>query len=102
MSTQYRDGSWSPIEPLPDALDTFKDALEAGTAKCMVVGSEEEIAKAQDESATAKDIEELKRRILMLEAKRGLSLIHIPTKEQCASILTETTGNSANNGTEKE
>ena len=79
MSTQYRDGTWSDTEPVDDALETLKDAISDGSAKQFVVGTQEEILAAQDESKTQSDIDELKRRMDLIDARGGAGDIVVPS-----------------------
>lgn len=78
MATQYKDGTWSQIEPLNQARETFEDALQANLAKKFVVGSEEEIEQEQNQEKLAEQIEELKDRLNDLETKNSNSPIEIP------------------------
>ncbi len=96
MSTQYRDGTWSEIEPVDDALATLRTAIDNGSAKSFVIGTQGEILKAQNESSTEKEIAALCRRLAILEAERGLSLSAIPTRKQMDKILHEPTGDEDN------
>lgn len=87
MSTQYRDGTWSDIEPIPEAIDTFMEAVNDGSAKALVVGTKQEILQAQDNDADRKAIEELTRRVDMMEAKQGDSWLVLPSKQELRTIL---------------
>lgn len=89
MSTQYRDGSWREVEPINEALKTLKKAINDGSAKAFVVGTPEEISKAQDESKVEKELKAIQDRLLMLEAEEGVGLIVLPTREEKYEILTD-------------
>jgi len=88
MATEYRDGSFGETKPLKDALKEFGDALEDGTAKALHVGNAEEIeqVKTRKQADSAKEIEELKRRIDALESEKK-SPIRVPTWEEVNRVL---------------
>jgi hypothetical protein len=91
MSTAYRDGTFSPIEELPEALRTFNKALDQGAAKALLVGTREEVLADQQalvrdhENAEVSDqIADLKARIEALEGHDGI--ITEPTREEVAKF----------------
>lgn len=76
MATQYKDGSFSGIEPFPEAVETFNKALESGIAKAFFVGTEAEVTESMR-------LQKLNARIEALEerASKEDSPIAIPDDE---------------------
>ncbi len=79
MATQNMDGTWSEVEPLPEALKTLRDQLETGTARRFVVGSEQEIEEEKSKIDLEDKMSELTDRLDMVEARQDQSWVKIPT-----------------------
>ena len=79
MATQMIDGRWTETQPLPAALQTFQDALTAGTAKRFVVGTNEDVAEEKEAIAVDDELAAVKDRLAMLEARADQSMVAVPT-----------------------
>lgn len=82
MSTQYRNGAWSEIEPLAEALETFQNAVEGNIAKKFVVGQDEDEVK-EEQKTNEEKFEELRAQLEELQAKVDpTKAVKCPTFEQ--------------------
>lgn len=79
MSTQYIDGSWSQNEELPQALQTLRNAIDSGTAKRFVCGSDQEVTEEKKTIDLEGEISSLKDQIKELQARSDQSMVVIPT-----------------------
>jgi len=84
MSTQYRDDTFSEIEGFGDALETFNNALDSGTAKAFHVGTKAEIA-AEISLRKADKMSDLEDRLRNIEQKiqEAKSPIELADKVPC-------------------
>lgn len=82
MSTQLRDGTWTPIEDFPEALDTFHNALKEGIAKRFVVGTVEEIQEEQENFDLEKQIRNLRSDVEEIKARSHTGMIILPTDDE--------------------
>jgi len=87
MGTQYRDGSFGEIRPLPEALQEFLEANEAGLARSFHVGTEEEIKEIQKSEDFKSALADMHDRLKELEAKN--SIIKKATDEQVKAVTGE-------------
>ncbi|MFH1985644.1 MAG: hypothetical protein ABIL58_27745 [Pseudomonadota bacterium] len=82
MATQLTSGEWTPIEPLPEALETFQDLLTAGAARRFIVGTEQQIEEEQQTIELKYELEQLKQDVGFIKSKLSCSTIVAPTSEQ--------------------
>jgi len=84
MSTQYRDGTFSEIEPFPEALERFLDAKEAGLARSLHIGTKTEIKEIQKSEDFKSALNDMQSRLSDLEAES--SIIAKPTEDEIKII----------------
>lgn len=81
MSTQYKDGTFGETRPMPEAMEHFMDAMEAGTAKALLVGTAAEVEAQKAEAQQKQDMQALVDRVAELEAKHS-RVIEAPTLKE--------------------
>ena len=86
MATQYQDGSFGETKEMPEAMEEFFDAMEAGTAKAFHVGTPEQIEAAKEESSLSDKVVELAAKLKEFELERD-GVIVKPTFDEMAQIL---------------
>ena len=79
MATQYTDGTWGETKPLPEALDYFHEALNAGTAKRFIVGTPGEVREEKKRINLEEEVSELKDKVALMAARMDQSVIAVPT-----------------------
>jgi hypothetical protein len=90
MSTQTRDGTWTPPEPIEEALTTLRQKIFEGTAKRFVIGQTSvEVEREQAQVALADTIKDLSRRLDRLEATSDQAIIRIPTADEIAKLMSK-------------
>ena len=82
MSTQTTDREWTQTEPLPEAMVTLHDALDAGTAKRFVVGTDKSIKEEQARINLEDELADIQTRMTTLEARADQSIVAIPTQAE--------------------
>lgn len=87
MSTQYRDGSWSMPEIFNDAMQTFMDALEAGTARAFHVGTPAELEGRKAEADLSQRVANLEALCSELKAEQPGATIRRPTPQELLRYL---------------
>jgi hypothetical protein len=88
MAIEFKDGTFSKTRPLPEVIEDFMAAVGDGTAKALHVGTPEEIeeVKAEKQADPMKEIDELKKRIDVLEADKE-GPIRVPTREEVNKVI---------------
>lgn len=81
MATAYKDGTFGETLPISEAMERFQEAMEAGTAKALLVGTAEEVDAQKAEAKQKTDIKALADRIAELEAKHS-RVIETPTLKE--------------------
>ena len=81
MATQYIDGTFSETKPFKEAMKTFMEAVEVGSARSFHVGTPEQIKEIKNEKSNRDMIEELQEDIAKLKSDKE-SVIHIPTTQE--------------------
>ena len=79
MSTQYKDGTWNETKPLPEALESFHEALESGTAKRFIVGTPGEVREEKNRINLEDEVSNLREKVNLLAARLDQSIIAVPT-----------------------
>ena len=88
MTVQYRDGTFGETLPLSEAMEKFKDAVDAGTAKSLHVGTQEEIDQVKEEQIMKYKLSSINDRLKDLEAKNS-SIIDAPTLNEIKKFAGE-------------
>ena len=88
MSIEYRDGTFSDIMEYDEILEKWAEAIIAGTARSLHVGTPAELEKIKHRAELDKRLTQLEKRLAVLEdgPTQSAQLV-IPTRDEIIAIL---------------
>lgn len=71
MSVQYTDGTFGETMPVDEAVEAMRDAIEAGTARALHVGTEEQIEQIKKSVPMEDKLKQMEQTLKELQADKN-------------------------------